>query len=159
MRGAALPAALLCAALGLMLARARWRMLGLALLLLCTSAFAATFLPIRDHAVEMAFAGCWTSIILLAAAVHLRGVPPWLAVAASLDAGLWAGAVIAAEGARLDLSRALPAFALCIPAHLAWRRGWDIPVKVVSSWLIAVALLAALLPTTPTPGYVPDHMD
>jgi hypothetical protein len=36
----------------------------------------------------------------------------------------------------------------------------QIVVKVFASWLIAIALLSATLQvTTPTPGYVPDHMD
>jgi hypothetical protein len=40
--------------------------------------------------------------------------------------------------------------------------GWRAPivVKVVSSWLIAVAVLAATLQFLPvTPGYMPDHLD
>jgi hypothetical protein len=34
------------------------------------------------------------------------------------------------------------------------------PVKVVSSWVIAVAILAATLQLIPvTPGYLPDHLE
>ena len=142
-----------------MLASSRWRTLAVAILLLCGAAWLALALPIDGRGVEVAFAGCWISIILLAAAVHLRPVPPWLAFAAALDAGLWAGAVIKAEGTGTQLLEALPCVLIALPAHLVRQRGWGIAIKVVSSWLIAVALLAALLPTTVTPGYVPDHMD
>jgi len=35
-----------------------------------------------------------------------------------------------------------------------------IALRVVASWLIAVAMLGALLQLLPvTPGYVPDHME
>jgi hypothetical protein len=36
----------------------------------------------------------------------------------------------------------------------------SIAVKVASSWLIAIALLAAVLPfLSVTPGYMPDHLE
>jgi hypothetical protein len=159
MRGAALPAALLFAALGLLLAFAPRRMILPAALVAGAVALVATFLPIHDRSIEIAFVGCWASVILLAGAVHLPRKPWWLVLLAGCDAGLWAGAVIAGEGTRADLLRAWPAVLICLPALLAIRLGGQIAVKVVSSWLIAIALLAALLPTTTTPGYVPDHMD
>lgn len=160
MRGAALPAALLCAALGLMLAFAPRRALLPAFVLLALSAAFASSIAVEGHAVEVAFIGCWVSVIALAAAVHLpRGVPLWLALAAAVDAGIWSGAVISGEGTRLDLLRALPAVLVILIGRWCVGRGWPIPVKIVSSWLIAVALLAALLPTAATPGYAPDHMD
>lgn len=160
MRGAALPAALLCAALGLFLAFAPRRAIMPALVLLVGAALAASSLPVHGRSTEIAFAGCWISVIVVALGVHLpRGVPSWLALVAAADAGAWSGAVIAAEGSRGDLARALPAVLLCLPAMWLVARKWQIGVKVVSSWLVAIALLAALLPATPTPGYVPDHMD
>lgn len=142
-----------------MLGTARWRVLLAACIALVAAALLATFLSVRGRQIEVAFGGCWASVILLAAGVHLRRVPPWLAAAAAIDAGLWAGALIAGEGARSDLLSALPAVLVSVPAQVATRRGWQIAIKVVSSWLIAIALLAALLPTAPTPGYMPDHMD
>lgn len=40
------------------------------------------------------------------------------------------------------------------------RRGLTLAVKVVVSWLIAVALLNAALRLLPvTPGYLPDHVE
>lgn len=160
MRGAALPAALLCAALGLMLAFAPRKAVLAAIPLLVAIAASASLLPVPPSLVEAAFLGCWASLIVLALLVHLpRGVPQWLALIAAADAGAWCGLIISAQGNRLDLPRALPCVALVVPAGWFVTRGWPIPVKVLASWLIAVALLAALLPTVATPGYVPDHMD
>ena len=38
-------------------------------------------------------------------------------------------------------------------------RGWSIGLKVLASWLAAVAILATMVSLTPTPGYKPDHME
>lgn len=161
MRGAALPAAMLCVAWALMLAFAPRRAIIPSAVLLVTLAGIACFLPVSGSAVELAFFGCWASLVLIAAGIHLpRGVPASLAIGAGGLAGSFAGLVIAAEGSRADLAVALPLAIVALPARWIVERGWGIAVKVVSSWLIAVALLAALLPTTTaTPGYVPDHMD
>ena len=160
MRGGALPAGLLCAAFGLLLAFAPRRSIVPALLLLATTATIISLIPVKDAWGEAAFLGCWASVIVFAAALHLPGGAPfWLTLAFALDAGLWAGAVIVRRGAQGDLLRALPPVLICLPARFAAAHGWSIAVKVVSSWLVAVALLAALLPTALTPGYVPDHME
>jgi hypothetical protein len=81
-------------------------------------------------------------------------------LALAINAGLWAGLVIAVAGAPLDLAKALPWVLICLPAALIVEGRFQIAVKVVASWLIAVSFLAAALPaTTPTPGYVGDHME
>ncbi|WCT74446.1 hypothetical protein PQ455_04230 [Sphingomonas naphthae] len=161
MRGGALPAALLCVAFALMLAFAPRRVVLPAILLTAGAAVAGSFLPIGGPSIEIAFLACWAILILACALIHLPGgVPTWLALALAPMAGLAAGAVIAGEGARTDLWRALPCLLLTLPARLILARGWQIAIKVVSSWLVAVALLAALLPQmAKTPGYVADHMD
>ena len=39
-------------------------------------------------------------------------------------------------------------------------RGIALVLKVIASWLIAIAVLAALLHILPvTPGYLPDHLE
>jgi hypothetical protein len=61
---------------------------------------------------------------------------------------------------RLDVAKALVCVLLVFPAAFVvdWRA--PIIVKVVASWLIAVAILAATLQFLPvTPGYLPDHLD
>jgi hypothetical protein len=110
---------------------------------------------------EAAFLACWVSVAASAASVHLRGgLGSWGALALSLNAGFWSGAVVAIAGSWLDLIKALPWALLVLPASLIIR--WRVPVaiKVVSSWLIAVAALEATLQFLPvTPGYMPDHME
>lgn len=56
--------------------------------------------------------------------------------------------------------RALPCVLVVLPAAWVVGRRQRIAIKVLSSWLIAVAVLAATLQFLPmTPGYLPDHMD
>lgn len=101
------------------------------------------------------------SVIACAATVHhpagvgLRGT-----LALSMNAGLWSGSVLAIAGSPLDLLKALPCVLVFLPAAWLISRRLPIVVKVVSSWLIAVAILAATLQFLPvTPGYLPDHLD
>ena len=54
---------------------------------------------------------------------------------------------------------ALPWVLVTVPAAWLIAHGRGIAVKIVSSWLIAIALLSAALPLTPTPGYEPDHLE
>src|SRR5262249_38907805 len=157
MRGAALPPALLCVALGLGLASARGKtaVLGLAVLVVTASAIALTTVP--ESWSDSVFLGCWMSIIASAAI----GYAPWTlqdkaALALSLNAGIWPGALIALAASKVGLLEALP-FSLCAwPGAWARRRGEAIGLKVIASWLIGVAVLAATLQFLPaTPGYRP----
>ena len=161
MRGGALPPALLCAALGLALAfapRRTW-VPSVVTVTITTSALAALSIP--GEWLEGVFLGCWASVVATAATVHLsRGLTARCAVVLSLNAGVWSGAELALTGSRLDVAKALGCVLLLFPARLIV--GWRAPliVKVVSSWLIAVAILAATLQFLPvTPGYLPDHLD
>jgi hypothetical protein len=122
---------------------------------------ALTALSIPREWLEGVFLGCWASMAATAATVHLpRGLTAPGAVVLSLNAGLWSGAEIALTGARLDIAKALVCVLLLFPTGFIvdWRA--PIIAKVVSSWLIAVAILAATLQFLPvTPGYLPDHLD
>lgn len=161
MRGGALPPALLFAALGLALAFAPRRILIWAALAAAVPALLLSFVPFGQQWADPLFLGCWVSVLAAAGAVHLpRGLGPRLAMLLALDVGVWAGAVIGVAGKPVDLAESLPCLLLALPGGwlVATRR--PIVVKVFSSWLIAIALLSATLQiTTPTPGYVPDHMD
>ena len=78
----------------------------------------------------------------------------------AIDVGIWGGAVIAVAGKPLDLALSAPWLLLALPGGWLVRTKRQIAVKVLASWLIAVSLLVATLQiTTPTPGYVQDHMD
>jgi hypothetical protein len=118
-------------------------------------------LPIPSKWLEGVFLGCWASVAATAVAVHLpRGMTATGAVGLSFNAGLWSGAEVALAGSRLDIVKAVACVLLLIPAALAvdWRA--PIIVRVVASWLVAVAILAAALQFLPvTPGYLPDHLD
>ena len=53
-----------------------------------------------------------------------------------------------------------PAKALiAIPANWLTQRKLDIIIKVVASWMIAIASLSLFVSLIPTPGYKPDHME
>jgi hypothetical protein len=160
-RGGALPPALLFAALGLALAFAPRQMRAQAIVALTVAAAAMIFAPVPTAWREGVFLGCWLSVIATAAAVHLPGGPSRsLTFALSLNAGIWAGAVIVLAGSRLDLLKAAPGVLLVIPAVWLVGRDASITVKVAASWLIAMAALAAMLAFLPvTPGYLPDHLD
>ena len=161
MRGGALPPALLCVAFGFALAFAPRRWLGPCLALLAATAAAASFLPIEKSWDDIIFLGCWISVIVAAASVHLpAGVGPKWASLLAINSGLWTGAVIAVAGSRLDLAASLPLALICLPGAWIVARGRPIVLKVMASWLIAVSILALSLQMAPTtPGYRPDHMD
>lgn len=160
MRGGALPPALICTALAFALAFAPRRALPPALALLLAGAAVGLALPLLPAWQDEIFFGCWASVVVAALAVHLRGgVGTPLALVLAGNAGLWAGAVVAVAGTPGDLVRAVPFALLALPARWLIDHRGAIAVKVVSSWLIAVAILAATLPAVPTPGYMPDHME
>jgi hypothetical protein len=128
---------------------------------MATTATVLAIATIPTGWLEGVFLGCWASVAATAATVHLpRGLSPRGAFALSLNAGFWSGAVVALAGSRLDLLKALLCVLVLLPAALvvSWRA--PIAVKVVSSWLIAVAVLAATLQFLPViPGYMPDHLE
>ena len=161
MRGGPLPPILICAALGFVLSFAPRRMLIPAILLLLCVACAVSAIGAPASRVDLIFYCCWASVVVTSACVHLpRRVPAPLALILAINAGIWAGAVTSAAGSRLDLAMALPFALICVPGQWLVATGRSIAIKVMASWLIAVAVLAAFIPiTTPTPGYVPDHME
>jgi hypothetical protein len=161
MRGGVVPPALLFLALGLALAFSARRAWALSLLALLAALTAGAFVHVPQAWLEGVFFSCWVSVIVTAASVHLgRGLKVWTAVALSLNAAIWACAVVSLSGSKLDLLKALPCVLILLPAAWVVRRYASIPVKVVSSWVIAVAILAATLQWLPvTPGYLPDHLE
>jgi hypothetical protein len=161
MRGGVAPPALLFLALGLALAFTPRRAWGPSLLALLATLGAGAFVHVPQTWLEGAFFGCWISVIATAASVHLgRGLNAQAAVALSINAAVWASAVVSLSGSRLDLLKALPCVLIFLPAEWVVRRQASIPVKVMSSWVIAIAILAATLQLLPvTPGYLSDHVE
>jgi hypothetical protein len=152
-----LPPALLFAALGFVLAFAPRAAVAPALLAALLGALAVTLAAPPAAWTEAIFLGCWLSVAATALLVHLpRGLGPAAAVPLAMNVGAWAGATVAVAGSTGDLLRALPV--ALIAGRLLVARGSGVAIKVVASWLVAVAMLAATLATVPTPGYVQDHM-
>jgi hypothetical protein len=155
------PPALLFLALGLALAFSPPRDWGPSLFALLVALGAGNFVRVPQVWLEGVFFAFWVSVIVTAASVHIaRGLKPWAAVALSINAAVWASAVASVSGSRPDLLKALPCLLIALPARWVVSRRASIPVKVISSWVIAVAILAAALQLLPvTPGYLPDHLE
>ncbi|MEO6153950.1 MAG: hypothetical protein ABIT09_05540 [Croceibacterium sp.] len=162
MRGAGIAAGLLLAALAFALGFVPRRVAigGIVMAALSTLAVAFTVTP---HDVDLTYAGCWLSLILAAVSVYWPRPArrlPWLCLAFSLNAGGWAGLVLASEPAAARPPWSLLALLLVIPATLCVERGWSLAPRVVTSWLLAVALLVGAIPHLVVhPGYVRDHME
>lgn len=160
MRGGVLPAALLFGALAFALAAAPRRAVLLALAVVLFAAPLIASLEFPRAWTEAVFISCWLSVGFTAACVHLRrALGAGAAAILALNNALWAGATIAVAGTTSDLLKALPVLLLVIPARYLVANGSGLAVKVVASWLVAVAILAGALSAVPTPGYVPDHME
>lgn len=160
LRGGFLPPAILIAALGLVLAFIPLRRALLAGGVMLLATLAAWLLSPPLSWIEPIFVGCWLSVIMTAGLVHRPlNLPPALILIAAINVGVWAGLVTAVAGKGRDLGIALPFVLLLFVGRPIVARGWGIGVKVVASWLTAVAILATMVSLTSTPGYVQDHME
>lgn len=157
----ALPVGLLCAVAGMMLAFIPSRSGLLGGLLLVLFAAGGIEIPARPQVVGVVLGGCWASLVVCALCVFWpRRLSIPLVYFLAANAGIWSGLALAtnADGA----SSLLPVAALLIglPASLAVHKGYQIAPRVVTSWLLAVAMIAAILPlVVKHPGYVADHME
>ena len=153
-----LPASLTCVALGLALAHERPARVLIAMTACLAGAAAGSFLePVASASIVLRLAA-WLSLALAAGAGLMRtGLPwPWT-LPLALNAGLWAGAQ---AGASVELPAALTGLAAVLPARLLVAHGRGIALRVAASWLVTIGVLNAAIPlTTPTPGYVRDHME
>jgi hypothetical protein len=161
MRGGATSLALLFAALGIALSFAPRKVWGPSLLALLLALAALPFLPLPHAWLEGVFLGCWISVIGTAASVQVfHKVSACAAFILSINAGAWSSAAADLSGSHLNLLEALPWASILWPASWVARRYGSIPIKVVSSWLIAIAALSGVLQFLPvTPGYLPDHLE
>lgn len=149
-----LAAAALCAALGFALGYAHPGALGPGLAILVFTAVMGSFAPHTD----LVSLACWISVIATAASVHLpAGVGRPLALVLAANAGVWSGAVVGLD--RTGLLAAMPFALISLPSAWLVANRKQIAVKVVASWLVAVAVLAAGLPILSTPASAPDHME
>ncbi len=159
MNGGLVPMLLLALTLGLVLGFTTLRSLAIALILFLISGFVGHAIPVLLP-LEGVFVGLFISVIATASLVYLpirkgRG----LVIALAINAGLWSGACAASTSTTAGLAIGmLPALA-AIPAHWIVRRRFDIVIKVVASWMIAISALSLFVSLVPTPGYKPDHME
>lgn len=159
MRDTVLPVALLAAALGMALSfsdRATARNAAIATLV---TAVLVTVMPFGAVPEPVAFTAMWLSIIIVAASVHFARLHrPVVFYTLAVNAGLWSGVITHVSG-NSEALMALPLVCLFLPGLYIVGRGWGVGIKVVCSWLIAIAALEIGLMSVPTPGYAPDHMD
>ncbi len=113
-----------------------------------------------DFAPNIVFAGLWLSMIAAALMVYLP-VARWsmAALPISLNAGFWLGACAGQSNNLSSLVIGILPLFIAIPARLVTGGKFNIAVKVVASWMIAIASLSLFVTLIPTPGYKPDHME
>ena len=159
MNGGIVPLLLIGFTVGLMLAFAPPRETWIALAVLTAAALLSFALPIGLPETTL-FVGLWGSMAIIAATTYFRVArAPAVTLSLSLIAGLCigTGAAYSKDGGGLALALL---FALAsFPGKWILARKFDIVVKVVASWMIAIASLSMFVSLMPTPGYKPDHME
>jgi hypothetical protein len=161
MNGGALPALLVCAAVAIALANAARAVRARSLLAFVVSSTTAALVPMPAPWTEPAHFACWVAIAACGASAYVPNRIGWhTSIALAVVAGAAAGAVVAL--ANTPGTAALLPLVAASTSLAARGVAQRLPIapKVVASWLIAVALLAATLQILPvTPGYLPDHFE
>ena len=156
-----LPAVLVAAAFGIAIANVRSEWLWSSIVVFVASAAIVAFAPIPAVWNERTYLACWIVVVACSAGVHLpNALRARVMVVLAVAAGATGGAVAGAANAHaIVASLSLIATTTSLASRAVAQRVPLAP-KVVSSWLIAVALLAATLQMLPvTPGYLPDHLE
>ena len=153
------PAAMVFAALGLMLAFVPRKTAAASILVAIVLAFLASRLQLDETANDAAIMLCCVAISVLAFRTYWPSPVQRLnGLAISAVAGIVSGTAIAASAPPSSIWQPMLASLVVVPAMAAVERGYAIVPRVVASWLVAVAILAALLPyVVAHPGYVPEH--
>ena len=119
---------------------------------------AGAALIIDDRQTEIVIS-CAVVVVVTALFVHKPGsLRPWMALLLSAMAGLCTAAIVSSAAGPAALS-ALPLALVAWPGQWIVSRGHAIILKIMSGWIVAIAILAAALPLITTPGYQPDHME
>lgn len=160
MNSGPLPMILLCLTLGLALAlasrRAGW--FGLAGMVATAALVAIVALP--QGLTEAVSAGLALSVIATAALCYFpRGSTDRWLLATGVNAGVWTGAYASVSDQRGALLVALPLALVVMLGGWLVSSGYPIVIKVVASWMIAIASLSIFVSLLPTPGYKADHME
>lgn len=157
--GGLVPLYLLSATIGLMLSFVPGRGAWVAVAALALSAVLGFAVPLGLSS-RVIFTALWLTVIVVAALVYFP-VARWSAAALLLCiiAGFWLGASAALSPQRGALALGLIPVLIIIPGKWLTRTKFDIIIKVVASWMIAIASLSLFVSLIPTPGYEPDHME
>lgn len=160
MNGGIVPSLVLCATIGLLLSSTSPRVAWSGVACLVASSVIASLLTLQAGLMNAIFIGLWLSIILTAALTYLPSdvARRWAIPLATVD-GIWVGTLASSSGRKSDLVFALPASLLFLAGRWIVARGYGLGVKIVASWMIAIASLSLFVSLTPTPGYTPDHME
>jgi hypothetical protein len=153
------PAAMVFAALGLMLAFVPRKTAAIGLALAIVLASVASLSRVGVAANDVAIMACWCAVLVLAGLTYWPDPAAQLTnIAIAAIAGIVSGIAIVASATASSFLQPVLASLLIIPATVAVERGYVVAPRVVASWLVAVAVLAALLPyVVAHPGYVADH--
>ena len=154
-----LPLALLCAALGMALAKTPLKLAAKAVaVLVVTSLLTYVVVPAEGWQTP-AMLALWISTAITAMLSYLprRLNGSWVYLA-SVNAGLWVGVVAHSTGGGAGIALALPFALLFLPAAWLVAKDMGAGVKIAASWIVAVSILAGMVVLSPTPGYAPDHM-
>jgi hypothetical protein len=159
MRDSMVPAALVFAALALMLGFTPRKLAAAATALAILAAVLASRLQWQSAYGDAAVLAC--SVVVAILAVRTYWPRPTDAAAVlflAALAGVVSGISIALAATPANLWQPILPSVLLVPAWLAVRHGYAVAPRVVMSWLLAVAVLAAILPYVVShPGYVADH--
>lgn len=163
MNGGILPLLLLSSALGLVLSFVPLRIAvrGAAIAVAVSLALygLAPLGELPEVVSKIVFPALWISIIATAAIAYLpfSATSRWVAPA-TVNAGLWIGLRASVSATWQQYAVGIAPIALFVAGRWFTKRDYSIVIKVVVSWLIAIAILSIFVSMTPTPGYEPDHM-
>lgn len=160
MNGGIVPLLLLCATMALLLSFTSGRVAWAAAGVTSATASAIALVASPQGLATLVFAGVWSTIIIAAALTYFspKVAQQW-ALPLAVAAGVGAGSLASLSGRKSDLFLALPISLLFVPGRSIVARGYGLTIKIVASWMIAIAMLSAFVSLTPTPGYQPDHME
>lgn len=160
MRDGALPAIALFLALGMMLAYAAdrtWLAAAIAALLAAVGA-SAVVLPLEWQAYVVI--ACWSGTLLCAIAIYAaRPIPRSAAILTAVFAGLATGALTGETGRPGVLALALPCLLVRFPAVWLVRQRRAVVLKVLTSWIVAVAILSTGLTVAAGVNAGADHLE
>jgi len=160
MNGGIAPSLLLCATIALMLSFTSGRLAWVAVAGMTATAGVIAMVAFPQSLATAVFAGIWATIIAAAAQTYFspKVAQRW-ALPLAVVAGVGVGSLASLSGRKSDLFFALPISLLFVPGRWIVARGYGLMIKIVASWMIAIAMLSAFVSLTPTPGYQPDHME